>query len=226
MRIKISFKPSMVKHSGSIHHYVNGMIHKLLGSNNKYHNNFSTYAVSSLQGGKLINGGIVFNNGAYLYISFPDSTSFYNDIMMGLLTSDKTFAGDLEFDNKIDECDFKPHKSYDIVRTISPILLKNDNGETITFKDDDFIRIITEKSKKKLIKNGISVEKADSIELIPFHFENGKLKYVKVKNVVNVSSQVMFLVKGDIQARYMLYCLGLGKSTGSGFGSVEIISKN
>ena len=44
-----------------------------------------------------------------------------------------------------------------------------------------------------------------------------------MKNVVNKSSQVMLLVRGKKEMRLALYKMGLGKSTGCGFGAIEIM---
>ena len=68
-------------------HYINGFIHKCLGKNNKYHNSFSDYAISSLQGGKLCNGRLVFNENPYILVS-SENSNFINDLMAGILTTD------------------------------------------------------------------------------------------------------------------------------------------
>ena len=222
MRIKLNFNGTIELFNGSTQHLVNGFIHSVLGSNNKYHDSFSNYAVSSLQGGKLVEGGISYENGAYIFVSSND-LEFNDNIMIGLMTTTSTI-GSLTLNN-IEIVDFKPHFYYDVVRTISPILLK-DNDSIITFKDSSFIDVLLKKTKKKLLSLGLKEKDVNTLDIQPFHFENAKLKYVKVKNVVNLSSQVMLIIKGDIEVRRKLYEMGLGKSTGCGFGSVEIIETN
>ena len=77
-------------------HYINGFIHKCLGKNNKYHNSFSDYAISSLQGGKLCNGRLVFNENPYILVS-SENSNFINDLMAGILTTDGNIEG-IKFD--------------------------------------------------------------------------------------------------------------------------------
>ena len=221
MRIKINFSCHKDGFDKPIQDYVNSFIHKLLGHNNVYHDSFSNYSISSLNGGVIVDGKITYPYGGYLYISSLDM-DFLFKIKKALLKTNFQLCDMSPVSANIE--DFYPMNEYDIIRTVNPILLK-DGDNIITYKDENFIEVLLEKSKKKLLHNGIPYNKVETLNIEPFHFEKAKVKYAKVKNVINKSSHVMLCIKGDRDARYALYNLGLGKSTGCGFGNVDIIRK-
>ena len=223
MRIKIIFNGSNKNFDDSIIGKINGFVNYCLGDNNEYHGKFSNYSVSSLQGGKMDkNGVLTFKDGAYLYISSLDA-EFISKFMMKLLSSnqgiDDMTVKYFEIEKLI------PHNNYDIVRTVSPILLtvsKDRNKRIVTIKDDDFFDILSEQSKKKLLKEGFDVVKVNTLKIEPFHTEKAKTKCVFIKDTPNIGSMIMAIVKGEPEIREALYTMGLGKSTGYCFGSVTI----
>ena len=218
MRIKLKFSPSKIPFTEPTQNIVNSCIHRILGKDNKYHNSFSNYSVSSLFGGMIVDNQMIYPNGAHFYVS-SFNNEFIEQIMFKIIDCNVEMR-DMKLIG-IDIESFNVHNDYDIIRTISPILLK-DKERVVTFQDEDFINILTEKSKIKLLKCGFSKNDVETLKFEPFHFENARLKFPKVKNVVNKSSQVMLIVKGKKEIRLALYKMGLGKSTGSGFGAIEI----
>lgn len=218
MRIKLIFNESKLPFVEVPQDIVNSCVHRMLGEDNKYHDKFSPYAVSSLFGGVIKDGKMSYPNGAYFYISAIDEEIIEKIVM-------KTIDGVEMLDMKLNSIlfeDFNPHNEYDIVRTISPILLV-DKNKNITYQDDNFIEVLTQKSRLKLLHNGFTQKQIDTLKIEPFHFEKARLKFPKVHKVVNKSSQVMLVVRGDKNMRKALYEFGFGKSTGSGFGSIEIM---
>ena len=203
---------------------VNGFINRCLGENNKYHGKFSNYCISSMQGGKMNKEGLImFPDGAYIQVSSNDK-DFINDLVSGIITNgDKLSIASLRYKN-FDVNGFEPFEKFDIIRTISPLYLSN-KGRSLTFKDDNFLEVLTEKSRKKLIHNGLSERKANTLSFTLFHPERAKTKMIEIGKQRNICSQVMLYVKGDKTARTMIYELGLGKCTGFGFGAVTIIRK-
>ena len=223
MVLNINFKGDAV-FIGSLNKEVNGFINRCLGKENKYHGHFSNYCVSTMQGGKMnIEGIIFFSDGGYIQVSSSDK-DFINDLVSGIVTnSDNLSIGSLQY-KSIDIDEFRPFKEYDIICTISPLYLSN-KGRSLTFKDDNFIEVLTEKSRKKLIHNGLSERVANTLSFNLFHPENAKTKMIEIGKQKNICSQIMLYVKGNKKARVMLYEMGLGKCTGFGFGAVTIIRK-
>ena len=54
MRLKLKFSESKIPFTYPTQNAVNSCIHRILGENNKYHNSFSNYCVSSLFGGVIV----------------------------------------------------------------------------------------------------------------------------------------------------------------------------
>lgn len=221
MRIKLVFSGSNNNFDCSPQDIVNSCVHRMLGSDNEYHDKFSPYAVSGLYGGEIIDDKVSYQNGCYFYISSHDE-NFMNKIFSSIY-------GGIEMRDmkliKVELEGFIINDCYDIIKTISPILLfKKD--KLLTFKDEEFIEVLTQKSRRKLLHDGFSENDVNTLVIEPFHFENAKLKFPKVHNIINIASQVMLIVRGNKKVRNALYELGLGKSTGCGFGSIEIMNFN
>ena len=222
MRIKINFSNSKIVFNESLNKEVNGFINKLLGEGNKYHGNISRYSVSSMQGAVKVGDSYSFPNGAYLFIASDDG-EFIGNIMQGLITNSNLHIRDMYY-TSIEISDYDIGTKFDLVRTISPILI-NDGSKQITFKDDNFIELLTQKSIKKLIFFGMDERKAKSLKLSLFHPENAKTASIPIGKSINIGSKVMLYVEGHKEARKLMYELGFGKCTGFGFGAVSVNKK-
>jgi CRISPR-associated endoribonuclease Cas6 len=224
MILKLNFEGTTETFSKPLNEEVNGLINKWLGENNEYHGTFSRYCVSTMQGGSMNNDGIIsFPNGGYVMVS-TDDIDFISKLTIGIFNTKDGAVKSMKFKNfEINE--FVPYKEYDIIRTISPILITNKEGKSLTFKDDSFIEELTTRSIKKLINCGLNEKIANTLTIEYFHKDKAKTKMVELHSQKNICSQVMLVVRGDKEARKKIYELGFGKSTGFGFGAVTIIRK-
>ena len=204
-------------------HDVNVFIHKVLGHNN-YHDAFSNYSISSLQGGKYIGNDLIDfpNEQPWIQVSSSDS-NFIFSLIMALNNTNNTLLG-MKYD-RFDRNDFSANEKYDIIYTISPILLK-DKDLKITFRDDNWIEKLISNCKDKLARLDTPIiDDTFNIEIIDI--KNAKVKKIMVKdNCWAIASQVILKVYGNKDTRIALYEMGIGGSTGSGFGSVKILTKN
>lgn len=195
---------------------LNSYIHRVLGHDNSYHDTFSNYAISSLQGGKLMpDGNLKFESNPYIVVSSEDPT-FIGLFLEGVQNMDEKFF-DMSY-LRIELGDYAVHEYFDKVNTISPILIKKD-GKKLTIKDDGWLEAITENCIKKLEYKGVST-KGFNIEIR--NPERAKKKIIYVGDVFNPCSMVSLKITGTKKARKTLYNLGIGNSTGSGFGTIEI----
>jgi len=197
---------------------VNSFIHRLLGKDNKYHDRFSNYAISSLQGGKLNSeGNLTFEKEPYIIISSNDM-EFIDTMLEGIQEKNEKLF-DMSH-KRVTITEYNVNEYYDNVITISPILLKDKEGRKITFKNDKWLNTLILNCKMKLLHEGIE----DSTFNIKIkNPENGKEKLIYVGDVFNPASMVRLVVYGKEKTRRTLYNLGLGHSTGSGFGSISIM---
>lgn len=236
MRIRLNFNATDEVFNGTpTQNLVNGFVHRMLGKSNQYHDNFNEYSVSNLFGGVLTEKGMTYPNGGYFYLSTVDDT------LMTTFLSNLSSLGNRTISTmtykSFDIVEFIPnglrgnagerkHKySYDIIH-VNNIFFKTKEKEYIFFDDERFITLLTEHCKAKLSKleNGFSKKDVEGLIIKPFHFENGKRKFFKLKKELNAipTSSVMLYVSGNPNMRKKLYEMGLGLSTGCGFGSVEI----
>lgn len=231
MRFKLNFSPNTEPLTKPINDSVNGFIHKCLGENNKWHNSFSPYCVSQMQGGVFdpTTGMIQYPNGGFLIISVDkDETEFITALLNGLVTMSDGYIQTMRYEG-FSSYTVNEHDKFDIVR-ISCVRLM-DGKRAVTCKDDNFLQFLTDHTVKKLKRCGVSDNDAESITLEPFHKENWKVKFVKLKNynefpVVTPASNVMIIVKGNRAARKKLLSIGYGQSTGCGFGFPKMKEDN
>ena len=199
---------------------MNSYVHHVLGPDNPYHDRFSHYNISELLGMKIDPK----TNEYYLdERSVPRFTvSVYNDepflenFIEGLYRHTGDIFG-LVFDY-MELNEFHVHDYCDKIVTTSPILLKV-NDIKISVEDEGFIEQLTQHCIKKLQRSGI-VDKTFSLKIRRPDRARKKLKWVG--GTWNICSNVSLRVAGKPETRRALYQLGLGCSTGSGFGSVLV----
>ena len=223
-RIKVYFSPTTSQLVNPVEHDNIAIVQNVLSQNYICHDNFSPYNVSSLLGGVIVNNKITYPNGGYFYVSSSEK-DFIADFVKGLFENGESiYLQDMHYE----KCELLAdtiHSDYDIIKTISPILLKH-KDRIFTYKDKEFIDILTAQCIGKLLHTGINEKKLRNFEITPFHFENAKIKYSKRKKYTQPSSKIMLIVKGNPECRKLLYEMGIGNSTGYCYGSVEIVNKN
>lgn len=196
---------------------LNSYIYKSLGDNNKYHDAFSDYSISSIQGGKNYDRDNMIFEDEHPYIQVTSlNEKFLNDLLDGVSKRKYNFYN-LTYE-KVNFLSFNLHKEYDVVLTISPILLRVKDYK-YTIKDENYMTLLKEHCIKKLRRNGIEDKSFDIVLRKP---EYAKARSVIVGETFNPCTQASFYVVGKPETRNMLYHLGLGGSTGSGFGAVKV----
>ena len=219
MNIRLNFTNTTDKIPVDNQKELNSFVHRVLGHDNKFHDAFSNYSISGLQGGILDKGTrmLSFRENPYIMISSMD-----NDFLIALFNglsnnSNEKFFGCAIKNYEVRE--FNIHEKYDIVRTISPILLKDKTGRKITIRDNNWLATLTKQCRNKLKYAGV-VDDTFSIEIM--NMDNMKTRLVYVGNVFNPCTSAKLIIKGKPETRRILYNLGLGNSCGSGFGAIKI----
>ena len=202
-------------------HIVNSFIHRVLGKDNKYHDEKNNYSISSLQGGTLISGtnNISFKNGGYITITSLDN-EFINNILLKLYSTN--FTGDIKVVG-IEFVDEKFYNGWNYFVTLSPFIIKKYSSKNEygfhTINDDGFNNTVKDYLINKLSKIDSSLDLSDFDVVIPTH-KNHKTKKVVVKNVVNIANSLHINIHTNKTVAELLYNIGIGQSTGCGFGTI------
>ncbi len=222
MRFKIKFRGSDNVFDKNCLPQVKGWFEDtLMGRKNAKHDEPSDYCLSPMFGGIKSNGTETFPDGGYVYIT-SDNQGLMGFFSLTLLTmASGSAVGSLFYDSFEIIDDFHVHSDYDIVRALSPILLRKEK-KTVTFKDENFIPTLHASCVRKLVRNGIPEKAANSLSFELFHPEKAQIVDMQYNSIHNFASKVMLIVKGDKKARTKLYNLGLGSSTGCGFGTISL----
>jgi len=232
MRIIVNFSKNTEPVPTNNQEFINSYVHKCLGRNNDYHDSYSDYNISLLLGHSFNSNAFDFPNGGKLVISTKDA-EFLNKLLSGIMVNP-----DLLWGMKYVNIDFIDEEFYDGVNhffTLSPILLREilemGKHQDITKNDANFDEMLTKRTLNKL--KVISDKQELNLNLKGFKItsslnNNKRIDKIAVKSKVNEASSGIFSVTCNKKVAELLYNLGIGQSTGSGFGcicKVENISK-
>jgi CRISPR-associated endoribonuclease Cas6 len=227
MKLKIEFtKNTELVPFGYISN-LNGYLHKVLGSNNEYHDEISLYSTSFLHGGKISKNKKYFEfpDGAIWYISSPDK-NFINRFVSNVYQN-LNFAFGMELQSvELIETEIRENDGYYLFYTKSPILLKQRDFETrknvyLTYQDD--VKATSNIMKgiilKKAEKASMPIKNEDFDIFFDYGYTGKKIKWVTIKTVKNKTSVCpVFLRTNKPEIAEFIYGIGVGHSTGSGFG--------
>lgn len=184
---------------------------------NLVHDDISLYSLSWLRGGEKRGEGLYFAKGAFWDITFYHD-ELAKQFLIGILKDKDIAFGMSAVDvNVIDAPSFGTMARF-LVQ--SPVLLKHtveDKTRHIIYNEPDANEILTIAMKSKLIKAGLKPE----IDLrFDTEYSQAKTKLVDIKGVKNRASFCPVIGEGSPDVLAFVWSVGLGHSTGSGFGAV------
>lgn len=185
--------------------------------NNTIHDDISLYSLSWLRGGIMVNNELVFPSGALWDVSFYDD-DLAKEFLVGIV-KDKDIAFGMTVSDVI-ILDTPPFGSKERLLLQSPILLKHTyDGKVrhIIFNEPEANDIMTSAMKSKLIRAGLEPEISLRFDT---EYTNAKTKLVDIKGVKNRASFCPVIAEGTPETLAFAWSVGLGHSTGTGFGAV------
>jgi len=200
-------------------HLLTGTIHKWIGCDNKEHGNISLYSFSQLQKGDSTLSGLVFKNNTELFFSAYDS-DLVKKVVKGIQTDPHLFLGLEVLEIVIqEESDLS---SRNLFYLASPIFIKrkiNNNIEHILYDDSRANQFLEETLKMKMNFAGLS---DDSLKIMfdttsPF----AKTKLINYNGIKNRTSWCPVIIEGKSETKLFAWNVGLGNSTGIGFGAIK-----
>lgn len=200
-------------------HLLTGVVHKWMGKENEQHGQRSLYSFSWLQNTVSNKHGINLNRDAYFFIS-AYGANLIKRITKGILEGPDTFCGSRVIDVQIKEVPEFSHEERFLLN--SPILIRKRDGEKtkhVTYLENDFEMLLTENIKGKLQLAGLNSDNI-SIELDKsYGFPQTKL--VDYKGIKNKTTLAPVIIKGTPEQIAFAWQVGLGNSTGIGFGALK-----
>jgi CRISPR-associated endoribonuclease Cas6 len=197
-----------------------GAFHKWLGEN-ELHGSLALHSFSWLDGSKAIKGGLNFRNGASWFISAYDE-AVVKTIVKGIMDD-----SNLNFGMQVNGIRMEPTPKLTHVQRFllaSPVLVKRPEEGKVhdtyyTFKDEAADAMMTETLQNKLKKANM-----DGLD-VSVHFDRGynnpKTKLIDYRGIKIRASSCPVILKGDPEAIGFAWNVGIGNSTGIGFGGVR-----
>ncbi len=199
-------------------HLLTGTIHKWFGWN-KEHGELSLYSFSQLNGAKVVSKGLKFSKEASFFFSSHDPnllkkiiSNIQSDPTMfyGLSVSEIIIQEDPDFLNR------------NIFYSASPIFIKRHIGKKvdhILYNDsraDNYLKetLLTKMRKAKLTDETLDIKFDKS-------YQKAGTKLITYNNIQNKANWCPVFIKGKPETKLFAWNVGLGNSTGIGFGAIK-----
>lgn len=219
MRIHLKTTPSEKHIPFNYQPKLVGVLHKWLGRND-VHGKLSMHSFSWLQGGDITKDGIDFTAGAGLFISFYDPERI-KQVVKTILDDPLMFSGmrvtdvTIEEDRDLSGCEF--------FKIGSPVFIQRGlgNGENkhYTYEDPEAGKLLEETLRHKMEVAGLPPD--DSLEIsFAVEYPGRKIKTIYYNGIGNRTSWCPVRIKGKPETKVFAWNVGIGSSTGIGFGSL------
>lgn len=199
-------------------HLLTGTIHKWLGNNNE-HGRVSLYSFSCLESGKVSSGGLLFeNNTCFFFSSYNEN--LLKKIIYGARKDSSLFYGLRVSEIIIEEDpDLTGREEFFIA---SPVLIKRSDGlktEHILYDDPRANKLLEDTIHTKMKEVGLEDESL-RIKFIS-NYPTAKYKLISYNKIHNKVSFCPVVIQGKSEIKRFIWNVGLGNSTGIGFGAIK-----
>ncbi|MDY0287163.1 MAG: CRISPR-associated endoribonuclease Cas6 [Bacteroidales bacterium] len=194
-----------------------GTIHKWLGWNED-HGKISLYSFSQLSGGKVVADGLRLKLGTSFFFSSYDET-LIKKMVSGIQSEPEMFYGLIVSEIIIQEDPDLTDRT--LFHVASPIFIKRRVGKKIDhilFNDSRANTCLKETLTNKMNKAGIT---DDSLDIRFDSSYNGVgTKKITYNGVQNRANWCPVIIEGKPETKLFAWNVGLGNSTGIGFGAI------
>ena len=195
-----------------------GTIHKWLGINNE-HGEVSLYSFSRIEGGKATPDGLKFNRDAVFFISSHD-VELIKKLVWGIQQDKTMFCGLTVKELELEQNPDLSNREHFLVG--SPIFIKRrveDKTEHILYTDERAPEFLKETLQTKMKLAGIADDEFDICFDTSYpRAKNNKINY---KGIENKANWCPVIIKGSPETKLFAWNVGLGNSTGIGFGAIK-----
>jgi CRISPR-associated endoribonuclease Cas6 len=221
MRIHIKTTPSESIVPFDHQNKLTGTIHKWIGKDNLEHGNLSLYSFSSLMNGKMNTNksGLEFKSGSSFFISSFEET-LLKQIVFSIQKDPTMFCG-----LKVTEIIIQETPDLSSVNhflAASPVLIKRTEGDNVkhySFNENKTTELLKETLQGKMNKAGLFDETLEISFDQSYHA--AKTKVVHYNGIKNKANVCPIIIKGKPETKAFAWNVGIGNSTGIGFGAIK-----
>ncbi len=224
MRIHLKTTPSNDIIAFNHLHLLTGTLHKWFGRND-FHDKISLYSFSGLSGAKAMASGLVFKNGAAFFISCWDIEQT-KCLVKGIQESPEMFCGLKVKEIILQEKQNLADRNYFSLG--SPIFIQRNierGGKKFYFYNDaEAGDLLTATLETKMKIAGLPTDESLKISFDLDYARKGtkKIDYKQGKHITQIkASWCPVIIKGKPETKQFAWCVGLGNSTGIGFGAIK-----
>lgn len=199
--------------------YLTGALHKWIGAKNEEHNLLSLYSFSWFQNVDTSKDGIKIKSASYFFISAYDEI-LIKKIIKGIREDPTVCFGTRVVEIQIESTpDFSNKETF---FTASPVFIKRrfaNNEKHITFNDPKATAYLTETLQKKLKIAGLP----DGGLTVSFDkdYHSARTKVISYKTIGNKVNICPVIIEGSPEQIAFAWNVGVGNSTGIGFGALK-----
>lgn len=227
MRLILNLSPNRIPVEFNHLHVLAGALHKWLGPNDE-HDGLSLYSYSWLQGGRMNGQGLHFPKGARWHISALDG-DFLTRSIQGIFRDPG-----IRWGMRVDQCQIEPAPVFPDGGEIrflcaSPVFIKRSvpnaakpdgvEEKHFLYTDPESDRLLTETLQHKLRAAGLSA--AGVAVRFDRDYPKAKTQKVMYREIGNMANYCPVFVRGTAEQLAFAWTVGVGSSTGVGFGAVE-----
>ena len=199
-------------------HLLVGTIHKWLGWND-IHGKISLYSFSRLDGGKATKTGLRYDNETAFFFSAYDPL-LIKKLVAGIQADNSMFNG--LYVSEIILQENPDLKARELFFVASPVLIKrkvDERIEHITYNDPRSNSFLKETLETKMNAAGIIDDSFD----VKFEksYPKAKTQLVSYNGIDNRANWCPVTLKGKLETKLFAWNVGLGNSTGIGFGAIK-----
>lgn len=218
MRIHINIKSDNSLVPFNYQPVITGAIHKWIGEN-EFHDKTSMYSFSWLKGGYRKGGNLIFEKETSFQFS-----AYNNDVIKKLITG-MQFDPTINYGLEVSEIVIQETPTFSNKETFfvsSPVLVKRKENERevhFTYDNVESDGLLTETMKTKLLRAGLNAE--DVWVGFDRNYSGAKTKLVYYKQIGNKTNICPIIIHGTPEQITFAWNVGVGNSTGIGFGSLK-----
>lgn len=218
MRIHLKLSRSRSLVPFTYHESLVGTFHKWAGTND-FHDNLSLYSLSWLNRGSASQGGLNFEHGADWFISAHD-TSIIKKLIQGI-SSDPTINYGMTVEEIVIQEDPSFKDKHKFILASSAFIKRTIENRIKYYLYDDptASELLTETLKNKLNKAGIPNDEV-KIEF-DTTYSKATTKMVTYKGIKCKASFCPVIINGTQEQIAFAWNVGIGNSTGIGFGALN-----